>query len=180
MAVGLMVTKEEIIESIKEFVSPEHLKEIKIGEDGSVDITLSKETPDPDRTIPLITSKLRSIKGVGTVSIRMERERNEPGEEVTEQDVWEKLKEVVDPEIGIDVVNLGLIYEVKVRPDKTVYVKMTMTTPGCPLTMWILRAVEEKVLEIPGVKDAEVELTFDPPWTPDRISPEYKKRLGIY
>ncbi|MBO8174299.1 MAG: metal-sulfur cluster assembly factor [Thermococcus sp.] len=93
--------------------------------------------------------------------------------------VLEKLKEVVDPEIGIDVVNLGLIYEVDIKPDNTVYVKMTMTTPGCPLTMWLLKAVEEKVLEIPGVKDAEIELTFDPPWTPERISEEYKKKLGL-
>ncbi|NJE08550.1 metal-sulfur cluster assembly factor [Thermococcus sp. M39] len=93
--------------------------------------------------------------------------------------ILEKLKEVVDPEIGIDVVNLGLIYEVDIRPDNTVYVKMTVTTPGCPLTMWLLKAVEEKILEIPGVKDAEIELTFDPPWTPDRISEEYKKKLGL-
>lgn len=93
--------------------------------------------------------------------------------------ILEKLKEVVDPEIGIDVVNLGLIYELDIRPDNTVYVKMTMTTPGCPLTMWLLKAVEEKVLEIPGVKDAEIELTFDPPWTPERISEEYKKKLGL-
>ncbi|AHF80734.1 Hypothetical protein TES1_1356 [Thermococcus paralvinellae] len=93
--------------------------------------------------------------------------------------ILEKLKEVVDPEIGIDVVNLGLIYELDIRPDNTVYVKMTMTTPGCPLTMWLLKAVEEKILEIPGVKDAEIELTFDPPWTPERISEEYKKKLGL-
>ncbi|ALV61747.1 PaaD-like protein (DUF59) involved in Fe-S cluster assembly [Thermococcus sp. 2319x1] len=99
--------------------------------------------------------------------------------EITKEMILEKLKEVIDPEIGIDVVNLGLIYELKINPDNTVYVKMTMTTPGCPLTMWLLQAVEQKILEIPGVKDAEIELTFDPPWTPDRISEEVKKRLGI-
>ena len=98
---------------------------------------------------------------------------------ITKEMVLEKLKEVIDPEIGIDVVNLGLIYELKINPDNTVYVKMTMTTPGCPLTMWLLQAVEQKILEIPGVKDAEIELTFDPPWTPDRISEEVKKRLGM-
>ena len=98
---------------------------------------------------------------------------------ITKEMILEKLKEVIDPEIGIDVVNLGLIYEVKINPDNTVYVKMTMTTPGCPLTMWLLQAVEQKILEIPGVKDAEIELTFDPPWTPDRISKEIKKRLGM-
>ncbi len=99
--------------------------------------------------------------------------------EITKEMILEKLKEVIDPEIGIDVVNLGLIYELKINPDNTVYVKMTMTTPGCPLTMWLLQAVEQKILEIPGVKDAEIELTFDPPWTPDRISEGVKKRLGI-
>ncbi|EHR79011.1 aromatic ring hydroxylating enzyme [Thermococcus litoralis DSM 5473] len=98
---------------------------------------------------------------------------------ITKEMILEKLKEVIDPEIGIDVVNLGLIYELKINPDNTVYVKMTMTTPGCPLTMWLLQAVEQKILEIPGVKDAEIELTFDPPWTPDRISEEVKKRLGM-
>lgn len=98
---------------------------------------------------------------------------------LTEEMILEKLKEVIDPEIGIDVVNLGLIYELKINPDNIVYVKMTMTTPGCPLTLWLLQAVEQKILEIPGVKDAEIELTFDPPWTPDRISEEVKKRLGM-
>jgi len=98
---------------------------------------------------------------------------------ITKEMILEKLKEVIDPEIGVDVVNLGLIYELKINPDNTVYVKMTMTTPGCPLTMWLLQAVEQKILEIPGVKDAEIELTFDPPWTPDRISEEVKKRLGM-
>lgn len=98
---------------------------------------------------------------------------------LTEEMILEKLKEVIDPEIGIDVVNLGLIYELKINPDNIVYVKMTMTTPGCPLTLWLLQAVEQKILEIPGVKDVEVELTFDPPWTPDRISEEVKKRLGM-
>jgi len=98
---------------------------------------------------------------------------------ITKEMVLEKLKEVIDPEIGIDVVNLGLIYELKINPDNTVYVKMTMTTPGCPLIMWLLQAVEQKILEIRGVKDAEIELTFDPPWTPDRISEEVKKRLGM-
>lgn len=98
---------------------------------------------------------------------------------ITKEMILEKLKEVIDPEIGIDVVNLGLVYELKINPDNTVYVKMTMTTPGCPLTLWLLQAVEQKILEIPGVKDVEVELTFDPPWTPDRISEEVKKRLGM-
>ncbi|WRS53703.1 metal-sulfur cluster assembly factor [Thermococcus sp. SY098] len=109
----------------------------------------------------------------------MDEEKKVEEVKLSKEVILEKLKEVVDPEIGIDVVNLGLIYELEIRPDNTVYVKMTMTTPGCPLTMWLLKAVEEKILEIPGVKDAEIELTFDPPWSPERISEEYKKKLGL-
>ena len=88
-----------------------------------------------------------------------------------EEKVWEKLKEVIDPELGINVVELGLIYEVKVE-DKTVKITMTLTTPFCPLAGHLVEQVKRKVEEL-GVK-ADVELTFDPPWTPDRIKSSLK------
>jgi len=176
-----MVTKEEVEKVVKSVVDERFIRSIEVDEKGNVTVTLAKDTPDIDNVLIKLHSELGKLDGVGLITINREREVKEAGDvKITEEMVLEKLKEVIDPEIGIDVVNLGLIYEVKVRPDNTVYVKMTMTTPGCPLTMWILRAVEDKILEIPGVKDAEIELTFDPPWTPDRISPEYKKRLGLY
>ena len=176
-----MVTKEEVEKVVKSVVDEKFIRSIEVDEKGNVTVTLAKDTPDVDNVLIKLHSELGKLEGIGLITINREREVKEAGNvKITEEMVLEKLKEVLDPEIGIDVVNLGLIYEVKVRPDNTVYVKMTMTTPGCPLTMWILRAVEDKILEIPGVKDAEIELTFDPPWTPDRISPEYKKRLGLY
>lgn len=176
-----MVTKAEVEKVVKSFVDGKFIRSIEVDENGNVTVTLAKETPDIDNVLIRLHSELGKLEGVGLITINREREVKEAGDvEITEDMILEKLKEVVDPEIGIDVVNLGLIYELKVNPDNTVYVKMTMTTPGCPLTMWILRAVEDKILEIPGVKDAEIELTFDPPWTPDMISPEYKKRLGLY
>jgi len=177
-----MVTKEDVEKVVKSIVDERFIRSIEVDEKGNVTVTLAKDTPDIDNVLIKLHSELGKLDGVGLITISREREvKEEAGSaRVTEEMVLEKLKEVIDPEIGIDVVNLGLIYDVKVNPDSTVYVKMTMTTPGCPLTMWILRAVEDKILEIPGVKDAEIELTFDPPWTPDRISPEYKKRLGLY
>jgi len=177
-----MVTKEEVEKVVNEIVDGKFVKSIEVNEKGDVTVTLAKNTPDVDNVLIKLHSELGKLEGIGLITINREREVHEGGEstELTEELILEKLKEVIDPEIGIDVVNLGLIYELKLNPDNTVYVKMTMTTPGCPLTMWILRAVEDKILEIPGVKDAEIELTFDPPWTPDRISPEYKKRLGLY
>ncbi|ASJ15959.1 ring hydroxylating protein [Thermococcus chitonophagus] len=173
-----MVTKEEVERAIEEITGKNEIIESLEVEDGTVKITF-KEKID-DATLLKVYNRIKELEGVKQVEIGFVREQK-GGENVklTEEMILEKLKEVIDPEIGLDVVNLGLIYELKINPDNTVYIKMTMTTPGCPLTLWILRAVEEKVLEIPGVKDVEVELTFDPPWTPDRMSDEAKRRLGM-
>lgn len=97
---------------------------------------------------------------------------------VNKEDVIEVLKTVIDPEIGLDVINLGLVYELRVEDDN-VYVKMTMTTPGCPLTSWILADAENKIKQIPNVKDVQIELVWDPPWSVDRISEEARKLLGL-
>ncbi|WP_297505946.1 metal-sulfur cluster assembly factor [Thermococcus sp.] len=177
-----MVTKEDVEKVVKEVVDEKFIRSIEVDENGNVTVTLSRDTPDIDNVLIKLHSEIGKLEGVGIITINRERETKETGEkvELTKELILEKLKEVIDPEIGLDVVNLGLIYDLQIRPDNTVYVKMTMTTPGCPLTMWILRAVEDKILEIPGVKDAEIELTFDPPWSPDMISPEYKKKLGLY
>lgn len=93
--------------------------------------------------------------------------------------VWNKLKEVIDWEIGLDVVTLGLVYDIKVDDENNVKVTMTMTTPMCPLAGGILSDAEMKVRSVEGVNNVEVELTFDPPWTPDRIDPAIRKQLGI-
>ncbi len=97
---------------------------------------------------------------------------------VNKEDVLNALKNVIDPEIGLDVVNLGLIYDLIVENDN-VFVKMTMTVVGCPLTSWILTDTENKIRELPDVKDVKVELVWDPPWSVDRISDEARKMLGL-
>jgi metal-sulfur cluster biosynthetic enzyme len=97
---------------------------------------------------------------------------------VNKEDVLNALRNVIDPEIGLDVVNLGLIYDLKVEND-SVFVKMTMTVVGCPLTSWILTDAENKIREIPDVKEVKVELVWDPPWSVDRISDEARKMLGL-
>ena len=96
---------------------------------------------------------------------------------VTQEQVMEALKKVVDPEIGIDIVNLGLIYDVRIEGDK-VFIKMTMTTPGCPLYATLTKNAEEVVKSLEGVSDAKVELVWDPPWRPDMMSDEAKEKLG--
>ena len=91
------------------------------------------------------------------------------------EDVIEVLKKVNDPEIGIDILTLELVYEVKVENDK-VYIKMTFTTPMCPYGPMLLDEVRAKVSEIKGVKEVDVEVTFDPPWQP---SEELRATLGV-
>ena len=82
--------------------------------------------------------------------------------------VWTSLRAVLDPELGMSIVDLGLVYGVEVR-DAMVRVTMTLTTPGCPLHGALTGWVQEAVMLVPGVENVEVQLTFDPSWTPERI-----------
>jgi len=97
---------------------------------------------------------------------------------VTEAQVWEALKGCYDPEVPVNIVDLGLIYEVKVE-DGDVRVRMTVTAPGCPLSGWIARQAEEAIRALEGVREVHVEMVWVPPWTPDRMSEEAKKALGL-
>jgi FeS assembly SUF system protein len=89
------------------------------------------------------------------------------------------LKTIFDPEIPVDIYELGLIYDVFVNEDLDVKILMTLTTPNCPVAETLPLEVEEKVKSINEVKGAEVEITFDPPWTQDLMSEEAKLELGM-
>jgi len=94
------------------------------------------------------------------------------------ESIFEVLKEVKDPELGLDIVSLGLVYDVSVEKDK-VKVVMTFTTPFCPYASQLEKEVKSTIGELEGVSEVEVEVTFDPPWTKDRLSDEAKVVLGI-
>jgi len=89
------------------------------------------------------------------------------------------LKTIYDPEIPVDIYELGLIYDVLVNEDNEVKILMTLTSPNCPVAETLPVEVEEKVKSINAIKDAEVEITFDPPWTQDLMSEEAKLELGL-
>ena len=89
------------------------------------------------------------------------------------------LKTIFDPEIPVDIYELGLIYDVFVNEDYEVKILMTLTTPNCPVAETLPLEVEEKVKSMDEVKNAEVEITFDPPWTKDLMSEEAKLELGF-
>jgi FeS assembly SUF system protein len=89
------------------------------------------------------------------------------------------LKTIYDPEIPVDIYELGLIYDVFVNEDKDVKILMTLTSPNCPVAETLPVEVEERVKSLDLVKGAEVEITFDPPWTQDLMSEEAKLELGL-
>lgn len=96
---------------------------------------------------------------------------------VDEKELWDGLRGVMDPELGLNIVDLGLVYEVVVENGE-VCVVMTLTTPGCPLSGSLPNAALNAVQFLPGVTGADVVLTFDPPWSPQRISPEGQRFLS--
>jgi FeS assembly SUF system protein len=97
-----------------------------------------------------------------------------------EERVVDVLKTCFDPEIPVNIYDLGLIYEVKVEEGNDVYVKMTLTSPACPVAETLPPDVENKIREIPDVNNAKVEITFDPPWDKDMMSEEAKLELGFW
>jgi FeS assembly SUF system protein len=96
-----------------------------------------------------------------------------------ENTVVEVLKTIYDPEIPVDVFELGLIYEVKIDEDKNVMIEMTLTSPNCPVAESMPKEVEDKVAAINGVTSAKVNIVFDPPWDKDMMSEEAKLELGF-
>ena len=99
---------------------------------------------------------------------------NDLGEKIVKE-----LKSIFDPEIPVDIYELGLIYDVFVNEDNEMKIMMTLTSPNCPVAESLPVEVEEKIKSIDEVKTAEVEITFDPPWTKDLMSEEAKLELGF-
>ena len=98
---------------------------------------------------------------------------------VEKEQVLEALKVVVDPELGINVVDLGLIYDVEVE-DESVKVTYTLTSMGCPVGPLIEQQIQQILTTIPGVKIVDSRMTFDPPWSPERMSEEAKLAMGMF
>ena len=98
--------------------------------------------------------------------------------ELTMDDVKEALRDVYDPEIPVNVLDLGLIYDVQINEGQ-VYVQMTLTAPGCGMGPYIAQNAEWRIAEVEGVVDVEVDMVFDPPWNPEMITEDGKKLLGL-
>lgn len=97
---------------------------------------------------------------------------------VGRKEILRALRSVKDPELSISIVDLGLIYGVEIKGG-TVKVVMTLTTPMCPLGPVIIDDVRKAVEGVPGVKGVDIQVVFDPPWAPERMSPELREKLGL-
>lgn len=95
------------------------------------------------------------------------------------EQIIEVLRTCYDPEIPVDIYELGLIYEIQVDPSGMVYIQMTLTAPNCPVAGSLPQDVQTKVSAIPGIKDVKVDLVFDPPWNPSKMSQAAKLQLGM-
>ncbi|HEY7712547.1 MAG TPA: metal-sulfur cluster assembly factor [Candidatus Entotheonella sp.] len=96
-----------------------------------------------------------------------------------QETIYGALKQIHDPEVGINIVDMGLIYGLEIE-DSKVGVYMTLTSPGCPAGPQILSQIDTKVRELEGVEDVDVNVVWTPPWTPDMLSDEAKDELGIF
>lgn len=103
-----------------------------------------------------------------------------PADATLEQRVIAAMRQVYDPEISVNIYDLGLIYDLQINQQKEVAIKMTLTAPGCPVAGILPGQVADAVRAVDGIQDAQVELVWDPPWDQDRISDEAKLTLGLF
>ncbi|KTD08718.1 SUF system Fe-S cluster assembly protein [Legionella jamestowniensis] len=106
--------------------------------------------------------------------------RKKQDNEALKEAVVAALKTVFDPEIPVNIYDLGLIYDIAINEEQHVHVQMTLTTPGCPVAQTFPGTVEQTVNQVEGVNDCTVELVWDPPWTQDRMTEAARLELGIF
>jgi FeS assembly SUF system protein len=146
-------------------------RKIEVEEVGSV-------TPPPRARVPESVARKRDYLA-GFLAGETESAPAAADNDELKERIIEALKSVYDPEIPVDIYELGLIYDIEVSEDGDALVTMTLTTPHCPVAETLPNEVELRVLSVPGVRDAEVKLVWDPPWDPSKMSDEARLELGM-
>jgi FeS assembly SUF system protein len=143
------------------------------------DVTTTTETADAPATAPAEALAPAEIAAPAAPVLQASAIPAEELARITD-DIVSALKTVYDPEIPADIYELGLIYKIDIEDDRTVKIKMTLTAPGCPVAGEMPGWVQNAVGAVEGVSDVEVDMVFDPPWTPDRMSEEAQVAVGWY
>ena len=126
------------------------------------------QTTERDILVPAATEEAQGVSGATTDLDRLT------------EDIIGAIKTVYDPEIPVDIFELGLIYKIDVSDDKDVTIDMTLTAPGCPVAEYMPQWVIDAVGTVAGIRDVRVDMTFDPPWDPSRMSEEAQLVLNMY
>ena len=142
-----------------------------------VEIVDSVETPPRARLTPEVERKRDYLTGF-LAAEKPAPDLSGPGGDLQEA-VIEALKSIYDPEIPVNIYELGLIYDVRVDADGDAVIDMTLTTPNCPVAESMPAEVEMRVLSVPGIRDAEVKLVWEPSWDPSKMSDEARLELGM-
>lgn len=132
-----------------------------------------------------VNGNMLRVDGTDAAALGLKSEELEftsnPTDEILEEDVWYALKSIYDPEIPVNLVDLGLIYGVNINQDKqSIQITMTLTAPACGMGPVLVSDIKYRVAKVPNVKSVEVELVFDPPWTRDMMSDEAKLETGMF
>ncbi|MBO6082937.1 MAG: SufE family protein [Bacteroidales bacterium] len=159
---------------------------ILAADEGFIEQIGLKENLSPTRANGLV-SMIQTIKGYAAawrVGAKAPGQPSADGEQPAakndlEADIVVALRQVYDPEIPVNIYDLGLIYDIQADADGQVFIKMTLTAPNCPIADDVVAQVREAVADVPGVKDVQVDLVFEPEWTTDRMSEEAKLELGM-
>ncbi len=151
-----------------------------MNEERKIEIEEVESVPIPPRA--RVTETFERKRDYLTGFLAGETETMPAGEEPhgdLKESVIEALKSIYDPEIPVDIYELGLIYDVEISEESDALVTMTLTTPHCPVAESLPNEVELRVLSVPGIRDSEVKLVWDPPWDPSRMSDEARLELGM-
>ncbi len=151
--------------------------ESKEEKDERLNLSDSKEPKGEEKSIDEVVAQSNDTPEVATQT-QTEKPPADSNESVTEQKVLEVLSEVYDPEIPIDIVNLGLIYGIDIN-GRNVLITMTMTAPGCPASTQIAGESKLMVEELAGVDSVDIEIVWDPPWDPSKMSEEAQQSMGM-
>jgi FeS assembly SUF system protein len=135
-------------------------------------------SPPPRARVPESVARKRDYLAGFLAGETLEESKGGPGGDL-QADVVDVLKSIYDPEIPVDIYELGLIYDVEVSEDGDATITMTLTTPHCPVAESLPQEVELRVLSVPGIRDAVVNLVWDPPWDPSKMSDEARLELGM-
>ena len=147
-------------------------RKIEVEEVGSV-------TPPPRARVTESFERKRDYLAGFLAGETKPKEEPAGSNEELKSSVIDVLKSIYDPEIPVDIYELGLIYDIEISEDGDAVVTMTLTTPHCPVAESLPQEVELRVLSVPGIRDAEVKLVWDPPWDPSKMSDEARLELGM-